>query len=276
MTQQFLKVLTLASGVLFLASCQKDLSTKQSDDVDLAARVSAASARQNGKTKTFYGPAVPMGKGVGKAWVMVDANGTPITLGVSMSAKAALSQADKEVTYVLQLPGQVALPPYNHIELGWNPNGHEPVGIYNLPHFDLHFYMISSAYQATIPFLAPPDMDVLLPVQYTPPAYFFTPGLVPNMGAHIIDLLSPEFRGQTFTKTFIYGSYKGNLTFVEPMFTRDYLLSLMTSSAAPTPIRQPSAFQRAGYYPTSYTIGYETSPKEFVITLNSLTPRKAG
>ncbi|HZH96549.1 MAG TPA: hypothetical protein VEY06_11715 [Flavisolibacter sp.] len=277
MNKQFIKLLAVASGVLFLTSCQKDLSSKQTDAMDLSANGKSDNGRSDDKTKTFYGPAVPMGQGVGKAWVTVDANGTPITLGVTLSAKAALSQEDEEAAYTFQLPGQVAVPPFDHIELGWNPHGHEPAGTYDLPHFDLHYYMISPAYQATIPFLAPPAMDVQLPAKYTPPAYLFTPGLVPNMGAHIIDLLSPELNGQTFTKTFIYGSYKGNLIFLEPMFTTDYLTSLIAGPAAmPTAIRQPSAFQRAGYYPTSYTISYQTSPKEFVITLNNLTYHRAG
>ncbi|MEO6549306.1 MAG: hypothetical protein ABIN94_14990 [Ferruginibacter sp.] len=275
MKQQLFKVLTIASSVLFLLSCQKDMSLKQADAPGLTANAKAKMEKADGKTKTFFGPSVPMGQGVGKAWVKVDANGTPITLGVTISAKAALSQGHEDVAYTFKLPGQVAVPPFDHIELGWNPHGHEPAGTYDLPHFDLHYYMISSSYQATIPFLAPPAMDVVLPAKYTPSGYLFTPGLVPNMGAHIIDPLSSEYNGQIFTKTFIYGSYKGNLAFLEPMFTRDYLASLITGSTAmPSEIRQPSAFQRAGYYPTSYTINHP-SPNEFVITLNNLRHHEA-
>lgn len=275
MKRQFLTLVAIATSVLLMVSCKKDFSSNRSGESVLAAGAKANKGKGDDKTKTYYGPAVPMGQGVGKAWVMVNAEGTPTTLGVTVSAKAALSQGEEQATYIFQLPKQVAVAPFDHIELGWNPHGHEPL-TYELPHFDLHYYMITSAYQATIPFLAPPAFDVPLPAKYMPPGYLFTPGLVPNMGAHIVDLLSPENNGAVFTKTFIYGSYKGNLTFLEPMFTSDYLTSLITGGAAmPTEIRQPSAFQRAGYYPTSYTISYETSPKEFVITLNNLTYHNA-
>eukprot|EP01083_Nonionella_stella_P210402 761745_1 len=33
---------------------------------------------------------------------------------------------------------------FNHLLLNWNPEGHAPLGIYNVPHFDFHFYFINS------------------------------------------------------------------------------------------------------------------------------------
>ncbi len=204
-------------------------------------------------------------------WVTVNAEGVPLSLGVNLSAKAVLNQGEEGANYVFQLPKQVAVAPYDHLTVGWNPHGHEPEHVYDLPHFDLHLYMISSTYQATIPFLAPPAFDVKLPAKYTAPAYVQGPGLVPNMGAHLVDVLSPEFNGGTFTKTFIYGSYSGNLIFIEPMFTVNYLNSLVGTNATATSIRQPQAFQRAGYYPASYTISYDKSPNEFTISFNNLT-----
>ena len=42
------------------------------------------------------------------------------------------------------------------------------------------------------------------------------------MGWHWIDPLSPEFTGQPFSKTYIYGYYGGELSFVEPMITLAY------------------------------------------------------
>jgi hypothetical protein len=45
------------------------------------------------------------------------------------------------------------------------------------------------------------------------------------MGAHWADLLSPEFSGSPFTKTFILGTYDGKVIFWEPMITRAYLLT---------------------------------------------------
>ena len=221
------------------------------------------------KTQTFYGPAVPLGQGVGRAWVTVNAAGTPVSIGVDASANSMRNQGPQPSEYTFQLPSQVAVAPYDHIELGWNPKGHEPAGIYTFPHFDLHFYMITSAFQATIPFLAPPAFDTAPAPAYMPTAYFMGPGLVPNMGAHAVDLTSPEFQpGGSFTKTFIYGSYNGNITFLEPMFTLAYLNNQLDETF---PIRQPQAFQRAGYYPTSYTISYDRTPQHYRISLDNLT-----
>lgn len=227
-----------------------------------------ADARCADKTKTFYGPAVPLGRGAGRAWVKVSDHGKPLAIGLELSARAIENQGSEEVNYVFQLPRQANALPFDHIELGWNPHGHEPDHIYTFPHFDMHFYMLSSAQQAAIPFLAPPAFDVPLAPQYVAPAYVQTPGLVPNMGAHWVDVLSSEFQpGGTFTKTFIYGSYNGQLTFLEPMITLAYLQQHGTET---TPIRQPQAFQRAGYYPTSYTVSYDHSPQQYQISLDNL------
>jgi hypothetical protein len=203
---------------------------------------------------------------------MVNAAGTPISIGVDVSAKSVLNQGEEPTAYTFQLPRQVAVPPYDHIDFDWNPQGHDPDPIFKLPHFDLHFYMISQAVQASIPFLAPPASDIAPEDKYLPFAYFMGPGLVPNMGAHSIDLLAPEFNGGTFTRTFLYGSYLGDITFLEPMFTLAYLKSLGSETI---PIRQPSAFERTGYYPTSYTISYDKSPKEYRISLDNLTYHSA-
>jgi hypothetical protein len=253
----------LVSAAIIVPSCS------QKDTVAPALNSTAASAdaKSADKTKTFYGPAVPLGQGAGRAWVKVNDANQPIAIGLELSAKSVENQGHEEENYVFQLPKQVAALPYDHIEFGWNPHGHEPE-IYTLPHFDVHFYMISSAQQATIPFLAPPTFDVPLAPKYVAPAYVQTPGLVPNMGAHWVDVLSSEFQpGGTFTKTFIYGSYNGELAFLEPMITLAYLQQHGTET---TPIRQPEAFQRTGYYPTSYTISYDTSPKQYVISLDNL------
>ena len=274
MTKRFMQAISCALATVVLFSCQKDVSGKE-EKVD---GVNSKMEKSQGKlkTKTHYGHPVQLGGGNGKTWVTLNAEGVPLSLGVDLSAKAILNQGEEGANYVFELPKKAAVAPYDHLEVGWNPHGHEPAGVYNLPHFDLHLYMISSAYQATIPFLAPPASDVALPGIYKAPAYVQVPGLVPNMGAHLVDVQSPEFNGGTFTKTFIYGSYSGKLIFIEPMFTVSYLNSLVGANATAIPIRQPSAFQKAGYYPTSYTISYDKRSKDFTISFNNLTYRPAG
>jgi hypothetical protein len=42
------------------------------------------------------------------------------------------------------------------------------------------------------------------------------------MGVHWIDPASHEFHGHDFTATVLYGSYNGEMNFIEPMITRAY------------------------------------------------------
>jgi hypothetical protein len=101
--------------------------------------------------------------------------------------------------------------------------------------------------------------------KYIPSLYLQIPGGVPQMGAHWADLLSPEFNGGVFTKTFIWGTYDGKVIFWEPMITRAYLL---THPDEVITLRQPQAYQVDGYYATEYVITHSDSPKEFTVSLN--------
>ncbi|MBC6606877.1 hypothetical protein H8B13_08605 [Hymenobacter sp. BT188] len=261
--------LLLASVAFIVPAC--------SQPEEVTPRLSTRTESLAKSDKTYYGPAVPMGRGVARAWVTVNADRKPIALGIDVSAKSVMTQGDHPTEYTLQLPHQVAVPPFDHIDFGWNPEGHEPDGIYTLPHFDLHFYMITQALQASIPFLAPvtdkgPVFDVFPAPGYLPEDYQMGPGLVPNMGAHSVDLRAPEFTGGKFSRTFIYGSYQGHITFLEPMFTLAYLQTLGSETIE---IRQPAFVERAGYYPTHYTISYDDSPKQYRISLDNLVYRSA-
>lgn len=265
-TGLFTRTMMLIGTALLGTGCS------QSDLIEPSARATADNYAKS--DKIFYGPAKPLGQGVGRAWVMINASGAPISMGVNLSAKALLNQGTRGTHYTFELPRQVNVPPFDHIEMEWNPQGHDPQHVYDIPHFDMHFYMITSAYQSTIPFLAPPAFDTAPAAKYLPAAYIQTPGLVPNMGAHWVDVLSSEFQsGGTFTKTLIYGTYSSEVIFLEPMFTHAYL---STRQSATFSIRQPESFQKAGYYPTHYSILYNTSPQEYTLSLNNLTYRPAG
>jgi hypothetical protein len=106
--------------------------------------------------------------------------------------------------------------------------------------------------------------------QYIPQNYISGVMAVPNMGTHWVDTTSAEFHGQPFTITFIYGFYHGNMTFLEPMITKEYLEGKPDITL---PIKQPQAFQRHGYYPTKVHLYFDNSTKEYVIALEALTYR---
>ncbi len=157
-----------------------------------------------------------------------------------------------EYEYEPTLPAEKIVTPFTHIVVDWNPFGHPPTNIYDKPHFDMHFYLMDEADRLQIPSYQQDSTGFLQypAVGYLPATYFPFPGGVPQMGTHWADGTSPELNPvnpQPFTQTFIYGSYKGNVTFYEPMATLDFLTTI-TSFTRDIP--QPSKWGKDGYYPT--------------------------
>jgi hypothetical protein len=73
--------------------------------------------------------------------------------------------------------------PSKFATLDWNPLGHEPEGIFDVPHFDFHFYMISNQERLSITPLAPTEMDPEIPLaKYMPAGYIQLPGRVSKYG----------------------------------------------------------------------------------------------
>jgi len=255
----------LAVGVFaLLQACQKDdqFSSKL-NTVALSKTESKANL-----VSTFYSSTLPMGNGVARAWVSENSDGEPVSVGVNLSEKALENLPSGPSQYVLILPKNKGKNFYTHVLLDWNPQGHIPEHVYDVPHFDLHFYTVPNEERMAI---GPDDFAQFAnapSAQYVPDHYLQVPGGEPQMGAHWVDLLSPEFSpGGSFTKTFIWGSYDGKFIFWEPMITRDYLLSHPNDLIE---LRQPSAFQRDGYYPTQYKVSYSASPKEYTVALTNL------
>jgi len=239
------------------------------------------------KAGTFYGASQSIGQGTARAFVQLDATGTATSLGVSLS-EAALSGLPPTATppnpaaamLTLALPPQASATGFDHAEMGWNPQGHDPSPLYGVPHFDFHFYLVPNAQEMAI---LPSDPQFVsrasnLPAgAFVPAGYIAPPGppaanTVPQMGLHWLDTKAPELNGQPFSTTFIYGSYDGRYIFLEPMITKAYLESRPNATQA---IPQPTQWAIAGYYPTAYTVTYDGATKEYRIVLGGLTKRTA-
>ena len=249
------------------------------------------------------GAAQRIGNGTVRTYVLFDpANRTvPIEVGIALSARAleslpapmAMKNADAMSshfdTHERLLPLPDANPtPYKFVQFNWNPGGHEPPGVYDQPHFDFHFWTVDNTVRESIvPETAqfaekaaryPGDeyrtanfVDVATAAKA--PAAAVT---VPKMGMHWIDVRSGEFNGQTFSKTYIRGSWDGQFVFDEPMITRAYIAAKRDAqdpalrdeliTLPPTAKRQV-----AGYYPEAYRIQYDAESKEYRIALTRLT-----
>lgn len=233
----------------FLESCQMD------DEVIIPS------------SNTFYGSSVPIGKGVARAWVSVNSNGDPTAVGINISEKGLEELPDSMAQFVLPLPIGKGKGFYTHALLDWNPEGHEPSGTYDLPHFDFHFYIIPNEDRMAIGLTDTVKFANAPVSKYVPSSYMQIPGGVPEMGAHWADLLSSEFNGQPFTKTYVWGSYDGKFVFWEPMVTLKYLLSHPNDLDT---LRQPKAYQHDGWYANSYKVSYSTNLNEYTVALTNL------
>src|SRR5215208_1179439 len=189
------------------------------------------------------------------------------------SYSAAECVGDEE--RVLELPDEVvgrAQLPFKWIAVNWNAEGHHPPApkpgeapappIYARPHFDFHFFAWDrERIEAIVPGPCGEFVDCdeyergrkPHPVRYVPAGHIDLGIVVPRMGNHLLDSRSPELVDPStpFTRTFIYGAFDGELIFWEPMITLDFLRSTPNSCFE---IRQPKAFRRSGYYPTSYCV----------------------
>lgn len=279
----------VVAALFVLGACAPDSPVPTSADRGAQISLARAGYDQAGVHRQ-YGPPVKVGNGMARTYVVVDSKDgqTPVELGVALDAKALqdLPSTEMMYMYLLQLPAQ-APDPYKLVELDWNPHGHEPPGVYTVPHFDFHFYTISLAERNSIVPSNPnfaAEANNLPSGGYVPPFYAALAGpgqtpadiAVPMMGVHWSDVRSPELQAllghpenyQPFTKTFIYGSWNGRLTFYEPMITLAYLQSNPDFDGN---IPVPQLYPEPGYFPTSYKVTYDAQAKEYRVALTGLT-----
>ena len=171
--------------------------------------------------------------------------------------------------------------PFKWALINWNPIGHIPPGVYDLPHFDVHFYLetIENVF-AIEPGTCGPEFvrcdqfDLAkksIPGNYIHHDYKDVGAVAPAMGNHLIDLTSPEFNGQRFERTWIFGIYGGRITFYEEMLARDYILGKPDKCH---PIKTAAAVDRAGYYPTVSCVRYDAARDTYTVSMEQFVLRE--
>jgi hypothetical protein len=259
-----------------------------------------------------YGPPAKVGHGRARAYVLLDADTrAPLELGVALDEGAMdglpaaahhgggddpHAHADSH-EYLLDLPAQNPTP-FTFVELNWNPGGHEPPGVYDVPHFDFHFYTIPLAQRNAIDPAALGPEQFLAKSGHLPPAAERVPGFaalsapgqpvvaVPRMGVHWSDLSAPELQGmfgnpgahRPFTTTFTYGSWDGDFIFAEPMVTRAFLLGRRAAATAAQrdsviPLATPQQQRPAGAFPAVYHVTWDEHAREYRVGLQQFAPR---
>jgi len=246
----------------------------------LLAVVAGGASAQRMNAGTVLGAPRPVGQGTARSFITFNSQGQPTAIGVSLSA-GALSGLPTEpragapgFEYGLPLPEEAAGAGYTHVTLDWNPQGHPPPGVYTVPHFDFHFYLITPEERARITATGQ-DLEKTRrkpAPEFVPAGYILPPGTeVPRMGAHMINPAADEFQKKPLTKTFIYGSYDGRLIFLEPMVTKAFLESKPNVTES---IGLPQAYPGPGYYPTRYSVKYDPASEEVRVSLEGLTQRQ--
>lgn len=232
------RIILLSAMTALLFSCKKD----------------------HDKEGYYSGQQVQVHDGAAWTWIRTDKDGAPVQLGLTIN-EAALNSVPEgeegdgdhnhhENNYFVPLPAKASeTTPFKTLMLNWNPSGHEPDDVYTIPHFDIHFYMVSE--QEIMNTTNEEKMNNLPDAQYLPATYISPMPGIPMMGRHWIDVTSPELNGETFTETFLYGSYDGKVTFMEPMITLDFLKQ---TSNYQRNIPQPTKYKTAGYYPTKMRV----------------------
>jgi hypothetical protein len=233
----------------------------------------SANAAKMASIRMSRGEPQKLGNGVVQSFVSLDACRNPVSIGVTFT-KAALSGLPKiSQEYALSPPSAASASAFQYVLITWNPQGHQPTGIYDVPHFDFHFYSLSPTERQQIKAIGDDRIKALkLPLPaFIPPDYIPEPTPpAPGEGRHWIDTRSPEFRGQPFGKTFIYGTYDGEIIFAEPMLTKDLLETHPNTREA---ISLPAAYAKSAYYPTHYGINYDRTQQVYSVSLDGLTFR---
>jgi hypothetical protein len=245
----------------------------------------AACSDDSDSSATKLGKPHQVGGVTAQTYVTTDSSGDVTALGVRLTPPDLEQLPDQlpGTMVMLDLPADVKSQPFTDVMLNWNPQGHEPPPLFGKPHFDFHFDMVDSSVLHSI---SPEDpafaqkAEHLPGHKYTPADYAPMPGpplaaqAVPGMGVHLVDAANAPVPGKyDFQHILIAGSWDGQYTFIEPMITREYLLSRSSYSEA---IKQPAAYQQDGRYPSSYRIRFDSKANAHEVELSDFATRTAS
>ena len=262
------------------------------------------------RTARVLGTPSSLGNGTVASYAEFDKSGTPKAIGVVFSAGAldALPatpsdghrcfDADNDGMIdlatecsgwherVLPVPSEATRRtdvPFKWALLNWNPRGHIPPGVFDTPHFDVHFYIepienIFAIQRGTCGLeMVRCDQFALaskpVPSNYVPPNFQNLGIVAPAMGNHLVDPTDHVFHGEKFKRHWIYGAYDGRVIFYEEMVDRGYMLS---KPDACFPIPSPAAVALTGYYPTRSCVRYAPGKDEFTVSIEDFVLRKAS
>jgi len=152
---------------------------------------------------------------------------------------------------------------FDHMAINWEAFGHPPESFVT-PHFDFHFYNVSSDAVGAID-CSDESKPSALPSRYALPD-IDVPGMgefiglcVPHMGMHA--MLSDEVDDPApFEASLVVGYYAGRPIFIEPMVSRDELLKGQDFSL---PMPAVGGLPAGVRYPTRFRAEYDQVNKQY-------------
>ncbi|WP_296058787.1 DUF5602 domain-containing protein [uncultured Amphritea sp.] len=237
----------------------------------------AGSVLAQNNPEVHEGAAVSIGNGSAHTVIRTDAKGEPVSIGVVFTPgileglPTANQGEDPNFPYLLLMPTTGPKTVIDHVVINWESEGHPPANVYDVQHFDFHFYLVSQAEQMKVTFSSSNDSadpSQLPAPELVPQGYIMPPGTaVSGMGVHAINPTTPEFQHQPFTATLIYGYYNQQQTFIEPMVSLEFLLSKPSFSAS---VPRPAAYTKPGAYPSTYAINFDAANNVYEVSLKDI------
>jgi hypothetical protein len=227
---------------------------------------SATAQRPAPDPRIVYGQSITLSGVTLSTWAKVLPHGRVTQVGLTLpmafvKTPPAQPASGPDGQFVLAFPKVVQQSTYfNHLELGWNPHGHEPEGVWDVPHFDFHFegVPVQSIWDIGFGVNLGNGLfgDSIVPTPERMPAGYVYPGqlaLVPFMGVHAF---RPEdiVPSDQFTAVVLAGFYNGNMIFIEPMITQEFLLRRESFEIE---VPRPTVLGRNTSYPTRFRGTYD-------------------
>jgi hypothetical protein len=225
--------------------------------------------------RLLIGADITVGNGTAHTEVKVNKDGEPVSMAVVLTEAGltGLPATMPFTEFVLPLPAEPNGTPVKHVTLDWHPGGHNPPGVFNVAHFDVHYYMITPPQRDAI---SPTDpqfaaKSLLKPAADLIPAnYTGDPFAIPRMGVHYTDPNAPERKGQGLSLTFIYGFYNGEMIFLEPMASKTFL---DTKTSVVADLALPVRYSVSGFYPEKHGVRYDPAAKQYRFELLNFVSR---
>jgi hypothetical protein len=234
-------------------------------------------AARGDTSRTLTGPCTPVFGAQVCTWGT--ANGNQITGFGATVPLAAIEHAPMEgemvfppvPTAVILLPKEVARATgFDHLGVNWELHGHPPA-LFLTPHFDFHFYTISSDAVNAIDCSdsskpAQPPTDYSLPDIDVPGMGTLVGLCVPHMGMHAMP--TTEIHDTVpFGASMLVGYYGKKVVFLEPMISR---VKLEKAQSFPMTIPALSGTHPGLRWPSGFEATYDADARAYRLTFSGL------